>query len=1029
MTRRVLIVDDNATNLRLAANVLELEGFAVDQAVDAEQALQQLARAPPDLILMDIALPGKDGLALTREIKADPRWRSIPVVALTAFAMKGDEEKALAAGCCGYLTKPIDTRRFADQVGAFIDTPLQRVLIADDHPANLRLLRAQLETEGIEVVEATNGEDALRQLREGGFDGVVSDILMPRMDGYRLCLEVRRDAELAALPFVLYTSTYDSPADRKLALSAGADSYLTKPAPVSQILSALQQARGRQRTPPAAGEDIASPVLKQYSESLIRKLEEKNLELGQAYEGLAEAEARLAGLVESAMDAIIVVDVEQKVRLFNAAAERMFGCERAEVLGRTLDPFLPERFRQDHQRRVAEFSAGLQDARSMGARVVWARRKDGHEFPTEASLSRLMTSRGWLFTVFLRDVTERYRAEQALASREARLRRVNRMLSVLSGINNLIVRAKLRDELLQQSCRVAVEAGNFPKAWIALIDPDSRRLRFAAGHGAPADYFSALQARIEDQDAPQHAEWLNALGKDQPVVINDLQSDPRMLPEALGTGSRSLAAVPISQNSRTAGVLVLHADESDFFDEEEVSLLQDLASDISHALQHLDQAERIRYLARFDALTGLPNRKLFSDRLARGIAGPGEPPQATWVVMIDVERFQRVNETLGRPAGDQLLQQIAGRLQQECANAARMDSDRFAFKLHEPEGLAASLHCLDGILHRCFAQPFRIEGQELRLGCRAGIAAYPEDGSDAEALLRNAEAALRQARTQNERRVFYAPKLNARAADALALETRLRRAILQQQFALHYQPRVRLSDGRLCGVEALIRWHDPERGLVAPGEFIPVLEETGLIAEVGTWALHQALGDQQRWREAGLDSPAMAVNVSPLQLRCEDFVDKVLAARAACPGALLELEITESVLMDGVEGNVESLDRLRAEGVRVSVDDFGTGYSSLAYVARLPINALKIDRSFVSAINGGQGALAIAASIVALAHALNLHVVAEGVETAAQAQALIGLGCDEAQGFLFSRPVPADQLAALLAEPARNFYPPDSGVP
>ena len=1028
MNRRVLIVDDNATNLRLAANVLELEGFTVDQAADAEQALQQLAQTRPDLILMDIALPGKDGLTLTREIKADPRWSGIPVVALTAFAMKGDEEKALAAGCQGYLTKPIDTRRFADQVSAFMDAPLRHLLIVDDHPANLRLLRAQLEAEGIEVEEASNGVDALHLLREGSFDGVVSDILMPRMDGYRLCIEVRRDTKLAALPFVLYTSTYDSPADRKLALSTGADSYLTKPAPVSQILSALQQARGRPRVPPAADEDIASPVLKQYSESLIRKLEEKNLELGQAYEGLAEAEARLAGLVESAMDAIIVVDAEQKVRLFNAAAERMFGCKRAEALGRTLDPFLPERFRQDHQRRVAEFSAGLHDSRSMGARVVWARRRDGHEFPTEASLSRLMTSRGWLFTVFLRDVTERYRAEQALASREARLRRVNRMLSVLSGINNLIVRAERRDALLQQCCCVAVEAGDFPKAWIALIEPASGRLRFAAGHGASAEYFGALQARIEDQQAPQHVEWLKALGDNQPVVINDLQSDSRMLPEALGSGSRSLAAVPIRKHDQVAGVLVLHADEPGFFDEEEVGLLRDLASDISHALEHLDQAERIRYLARFDALTGLPNRKLFADRLARRIAAERRS-DAAWVVMVDIERFQRVNETLGRPAGDQLLQQIAGRLQQECANAARMDSDQFAFKLHEPEGLPASLHCLDGILDRCFSEPYRIEGHELRLGCRAGIAAYPDDGEDAEALLRNAEAALRQARAQNERRVFYAPQLNARAADALALETRLRRASLQQQFVLHYQPRVQLSDGRLCGVEALIRWQDPERGLVPPGDFIPVLEETGLIAEVGAWALQQALADQRAWREGGLDSPPMAVNVSPLQLRHEDFVERVLAARAACPGSLLELEITESVLMDGVERNIESLGRLRAEGVRVSVDDFGTGYSSLAYVARLPINALKIDRSFVTAINGGQGALAIAASIVALAHSLNLHVVAEGVETTAQAQALIGLGCDEAQGFLFSRPVPAAHIAALLGDPAHSLYPSGCGMP
>jgi EAL domain-containing protein (putative c-di-GMP-specific phosphodiesterase class I) len=298
----------------------------------------------------------------------------------------------------------------------------------------------------------------------------------------------------------------------------------------------------------------------------------------------------------------------------------------------------------------------------------------------------------------------------------------------------------------------------------------------------------------------------------------------------------------------------------------------------------------------------------------------------------------------------------------------------------------------------------------------------------AETLLRHAEAALRQAKLTSEHSAFYSPDLNARAAEALAMESGLRRAIERDEFVLYYQPKINLSDRRICGLEALIRWRDPKGGLVLPGRFIPVLEESGQIGEVGEWALRQALNDQRRWRAAGLAPPRVAVNVSALQLRKQDFAQVIAVIMAANAGASLELEITESMIMEQVDRSIAALKQIRALGVSVAIDDFGTGYCSLSYVAKLPVNSLKIDRAFIVGMAEGPDGLAIVSSIIALAHSLKLKVVAEGVETKEQEQQLRLLACDEAQGYLFGRPAPYDEieerlragqaLAPLEAQPA-----------
>ena len=299
----------------------------------------------------------------------------------------------------------------------------------------------------------------------------------------------------------------------------------------------------------------------------------------------------------------------------------------------------------------------------------------------------------------------------------------------------------------------------------------------------------------------------------------------------------------------------------------------------------------------------------------------------------------------------------------------------------------------------------------------AGVALSPSDGTDAESLFRNAEAALKKAKASADRYLFYTPQMNARVAEKLTIEHRLRGALENDEFVLYYQPKVDLAAQRIDGLEALLRWNDPVKGLVAPGSFIPILEETGMILDVGRWALEKAASDYRQWTDKGLHPPRVSVNVSPLQLRQKDFVMSVAGAIEKCRNGApaLDLEITESLIMENIEQNIVKLNTFKEMGVDVAIDDFGTGYSSLSYIARLPVNALKIDRSFILDLEKNPNSMSIVAAIISLAHALNLKVIAEGVESEQQSQLLRLLRCDEFQGFVFSPAVPPERVEGLLA--------------
>jgi diguanylate cyclase (GGDEF)-like protein/PAS domain S-box-containing protein len=441
-----------------------------------------------------------------------------------------------------------------------------------------------------------------------------------------------------------------------------------------------------------------------------------------------------------------------------------------------------------------------------------------------------------------------------------------------------------------------------------------------------------------------------------------------------------------------------------------------VASDVTEATL---AAQQVLQLARFDSLTGLANRHLFREELDRALRRAGGSGRGFALLFIDLDRFKLVNDTLGHAAGDDLLQVMAARLAQLLRDAdrlARLGGDEFVVLF---DGLTdpAALSKVAARLLTSLAEPLELAGRTMQVSASVGISLYPADGGDADTLLKNADAAMYLAKARGKNNFqFFTPELAQRAAQHFALENDLRRAVDAGQLVLHYQPVFRTADGRLCAMEALLRWQHPQQGLVSPAEFIPLAEESGLIVPIGRWVMQQACRQLQAWRQAGLAPPCCAINLSARQFASARLVDdlrEALAVQGLEAGAL-SVEITEGQLMADPAAAEQTLRRLQALGVRVAIDDFGTGYSSLAYLKRFAADTLKLDRGFVHGLPQGGDDLAITEAVLALAQRLRMTVVAEGVETAAQLAVLRGLGCDMVQGYHLGRPVPADQLAALL---------------
>ncbi|WP_348820047.1 EAL domain-containing protein [Fontimonas sp. SYSU GA230001] len=749
---------------------------------------------------------------------------------------------------------------------------------------------------------------------------------------------------------------------------------------------------------------------------LIRMIARK---IGHAAERRKD-EDRFRRLLESAPDAMVIVDREGRIVLVNAQTERLFGYARSELIGQPVEILVPERLAKVHRGHRDHY---LQhpSQRPMGKLMdLSARRRDGSEFPVEISLGPLDTDDGALICAAVRDITERKRAELAL-------QRLSRVRAMTSEINAMMVRAQSSEELYESACRIAVRRGGFRLVWIGTLGADGT-VRPAASYGANDGYLDGIRIPIRPDDPSGRGPTATALREGRALVVNDIEADPVMAPwreAALARGFRASAAYPLWVDDTVTGTINFYAGEAGFFDEDEVALLAELASDLSFAMQSIAQRRKLDYLAYYDPLTQLANRALFKDRLTQFIGAASAGAHQLALLVLDIERFKALNDALGAAAGDALLRTVARRLQAVGGGerVARIGGDRFALIVPRITRTADLSAVLQERIDTELAAAVELAGETYHPSARIGIAIYPDDGSDAETLFRNAEAALKRAKASGDRYLFYTQTMNQTVRERLSLEGRIHRAVVERELALYYQPKIDLRSGRIVGVEALLRWPTEDGFATGCGPLIEVLEETGAILEVGRWAIRQALADRQRWRDAGLLPPPVAVNVSMRQLQHPAFVEDITGILAALPGwdagvsPGIELELTESSLMLDIGASTEKLQRLRELGVPITIDDFGSGYSSLSYLSRLPISTLKIDQSFIAPMLGTERAANLVAAIISMARSLHLQTVAEGVETPEQAAFLRARGCDQAQGFLYSPAVPADQVIDWLRAP------------
>ena len=580
--------------------------------------------------------------------------------------------------------------------------------------------------------------------------------------------------------------------------------------------------------------------------------------------------------------------------------------------------------------------------------------------------------------------------------------------------------APLRD-VLERLVLLIESQFNGIVASVLLLDETGTRLRRGAAPNLPASYAKAIDGvRI----GPNGGSSGTAVYRREAVVVADVMTDPLWQDyrgHAVELGFRSCWSTPIlSHRGEVVGIFAMHAKEPREPTEAEMSLVNVATRIAGIAIERKLAEDHIHFMANHDALTGLPNRTLLEDRLSQAILHARRYDRWVTVLFVDLDNFKIVNDSLGHNAGDELLKTVAKRMV-GCVRATdtvvRLGGDEFVVVFSDQPKNADAISETVQKIQSAIAEPVYLEGHDLRVTSSIGIANYPDDGIGSDALLANADAAMYRAKdVGRDNFQFYTPELNGKVHGKLLLQEELRNAVARSEFVLHYQPQVDLRTGRMFAVEALVRWNHPKLGIVPPMKFIPLTEETGLIVPIGDWVLREACLQNKAWQNAGLPPMVVSVNVSARQFRERDLVSRVASAlkESGLEARYLELELTESLIMKDIELAVATMKELQGLGLQLSIDDFGTGYSSLSALKAFPVARLKIDKSFIDGLLADENDRAVAAAVISLGQTLNLRVIAEGVETEAQAAFLRRINCDEMQGYLFSKPLPAHGIEQLL---------------
>lgn len=729
---------------------------------------------------------------------------------------------------------------------------------------------------------------------------------------------------------------------------------------------------------------------------------------------LRRAESIFRGLAENSVVGVYIVQ-EHRFHYVNQKMAEMFAYSQGEMIASLgiLD-IVSETDRDLVDSNIHRRLFG--DARAVNYEMQ-GRKKDGSIFEVEVFGSKMEVDGKAAAIGIMLDITERKRIERALR--------------VLSACNQALIRATDESALLAEICGIVQQLSGHPYVWVGYAEDEASKLvRPAAKREAVEGALPfATGALSWDDSARGSGVTGTAIRTGRTAVVKYGQTNRQYPPWRdflTKHGIQSGMALPLITERKVIGALTIYAQDAAAFTASEISIVEELAASLAYGIAALRTncarqryAQQLMHQATHDVLTGLANRSLLSDRIAQAIAAAERSGRVAALLLLDLDCFKVINDSLGHPVGDALLQAVADRLcslVRKADTVARLGGDEFVIVLPElMKGADASL--VAGKVLSALTRPFEIEGQALHVGASIGISLYPQDGSDEGTLLKNVDLAMYRAKFEGRNKFhFYTEELNVHSRERLALESDLRGALERGELLLHYQPQVDLHSGEIVGVEALMRWQHPVRGLLAPAQFISIAEESGLIIPIGAWVIKTACAQQRAWRLVGMPSFRVAVNISAHQFRRHDLLAVVVEAlrETGLEARYLELELTETALMQEPDKTIPVLAELRALGLQLALDDFGMGYSSLNYLRQFPLDNLKIDRSFVSDLASTAQSATIVKTIISLAHSLDLKVIAEGAETRAQLDLLSAYGCDEVQGFYFSRPVPADELGRLF---------------
>jgi diguanylate cyclase (GGDEF)-like protein/PAS domain S-box-containing protein len=666
---------------------------------------------------------------------------------------------------------------------------------------------------------------------------------------------------------------------------------------------------------------------------------------------------RVEAVMGHVMEGVVGYNAEGEILSFNPAAEKIFGYSAAKLLGRKINTLFSE------SEAGLDFLPAEQETSDLVIRNLAARRRDGSLYYLDLSVSKINSGAPASYIGIMRDISERKRSEKELGLATKIFENIGEATVVTDAENKIVSVNPAFTEITGYAAKEAI--GKNP------------RIMGSGRHDK--EFFRSMWAAILDTGHWQGEIW-------------DRRKNGDIYPKWL-----SISVVRDKPGGQIRNYIAIFSDIT----------------------ERKEAEKRIQFMAHYDALTGLPNRVMLHDRLSHDISHAARNHKHVALLFLDLDRFKIINDSLGHNIGDLLLQSVGERLK-ECLRSgdtvARLGGDEFVVILPGLQDTDYAATVARKILE-CLATPHAVGGHELNTTASIGISVYPHDGSDRETLIKNADVAMYKSKEAGRNNyLFFTEEMNARAEERLSMENSLRHALEREEFVLYFQPQMNSATGRIIGAEALIRWRHPSLGLVMPGTFIPIAEESGLIVAIGEWVLREACRQNRAWQMAGLPAVSVAVNLSAMQFRQKNLVEIVadtLRQTGLAP-RYLELEITESSIIQNVETAINTMHELKAMGVLISIDDFGTGYSNLGYLKRFPIDKLKVDQSFVRDLTTSPDDATIVRLVINMAKSLQLKVIAEGVETREQLDFLSEHQCEEVQGYYFSRPVPEEEFKIML---------------